>query len=364
MSIFGNRTPEIIKKWNENTWLVLDRGVFYVCKAALPEDMELYRKLVEVNNLYIARVFDVCVVNDRLCVVQEYVQGETLEEYLQEHGVQAESIVCSVALELCQGLKALHQRGIVHRDLTPKNIIVTTDGLVKIIDFGISRVEKVEASTDTEFLGTVGFAAPEQYGFKQTSARTDIYSLGVLMNYMLTLRFPNEELAGGKLQSVIMQCTKMDEADRYRNVDALMEELWVIDKVASQKKTGNTNPKESSRSTAVAIPENTKIRLDHIPGFRHDVWWHKVVAVMYYFSVGMLVLVGPFIGDFGLDGRFLIPIAFTLMYLAPVPILFNLGNWMDKFSKTAGKPRSAQILWQSLIYFACLMIAVVLILII
>lgn len=336
MSIFGNRTPEIIKQWNDSTWLVRDRENYYVCKVVLPNEIDLFKKLSEVNNPHIAKVFDVCVVNDRLCVVQEYVQGETLEEYLRVHGNLSQATVRNVALQLCEGLGTLHEKGIIHRDLTPKNIIMTDRLKVKIIDFGISRVERANASNDTEFLGTAGFAAPEQYGFRQSSPRTDIYALGVLINYMLVGAFPNEQLANGQLRPVIVKCTKMDEADRYQTTKELAKTLSMWGKDPN------------------ALPSN-------IPGFRHNVWWHKLVAFFYYAMAGMLTVSGAFIPDYGIHGRIMAPIIFTLFFLLPIPIIFNGWNWLDLFAPTSGKGKMTRLFWQMLALFACFAIGVLLV---
>ena len=344
MGFFENRTPEIIKQWNDMTWLVMDRGSFYVCKVVSFEDLELYKKLVEIDSPYIARVYDVTLVQDRLCAVQEYIQGETLEEYLQEKGPLTEQVVCDVTLELLEGLGAMHDRGIIHRDLTPKNIIVTGDDHIKVIDFGISRVEKAGASTDTEFLGTAGFAAPEQYGFRQTSPRTDIYAVGVLMNYMLTLKIPNEELVEGTLRPIIEKCTRMDEADRYQSVEALQAVLSAM----------QPNPLKQAR------PQTG----NWLPGFRHGVQWHKVVAGIYYFFALQMLLVGAAIGDFGFDGHFLIPIATALMLLAPVLILFNTGNWLQKFPLTKDHRQGTKMLWQGIFLALAWLIAIILIVIV
>lgn len=339
MSFFEDRTPETIKRWNEDTWLVMDRGTFFVCKAIKPEDLQLYKTLVEVNSPYIAHVYDVTVLEDRLSVVQEYVQGETLEEYLQEYGPLTEAEVFQIVLEVLDGLAQMHEKGIVHRDLTPKNIIMTRDKHVKVIDFGISRVEKQGASKDTEFLGTAGFAAPEQYGFRQTSPRTDIYAVGVLMNYMLTLNFPNEELATGKLRPVIQKCTKMDESDRYQTVEDVQRSLILL-----------MNPE--ARQTA------SKKKMDHpnaIPGYRYNILWVNVLASIYYVIAGLIVLGSCFIGAFSLYERIISPVVFALILLAPIPILFNYRNWLEKFPMTKGRSLGAKILWQVL---GCILIGV------
>lgn len=333
MGIFGNRTPETIKQWNEKTWLVRDRESLYVCKAVLPDEIDLYKKLSEVSSPYIAKVIDVCVVNDTLCAVQEYVKGQTLEDYLRSQGNLSQATVRSIALQLCDGLGELHKKGIIHRDLTPKNIIVMNRQRVKLIDFGISRIERENASADTEFLGTAGFAAPEQYGFQQSTARTDIYSLGVLINYMLVGTFPNEQLASGQLRPVIVKCTKMDESDRYQTTNELARTLMMWGKDPD------------------ALPSN-------VPGFRHNVWWHKLIALSYYLTAGMLTASSVFITDYGFHGRIMAPIIFTLFFLLPVPIIFNGWNWLERFALTSGKSAFTRRSWQALALFACYAIGV------
>ena len=94
-----------------------------------------------------------------------------------------------------------------------------------LIDFDAARLHKPEAAADTQILGTTGFAAPEQYGLSQSDTRTDIYSLGVLMNVMLTGQHPSQTLAEGRLGRVIGRCTQVNPEKRYRDVVHLMGEL-------------------------------------------------------------------------------------------------------------------------------------------
>ena len=107
---------------------------------------------------------------------------------------------------LIAGLGALHRCSLVHRDINANNILITTDGNVKIIDYGIVRLFDKSKSTDTVILGTPGYAAPEQFGFTQSDSRTDIYALGVLMNVMMTGRLPSEDTARGGISRIIEKC--------------------------------------------------------------------------------------------------------------------------------------------------------------
>lgn len=93
-------------------------------------------------------------------------------------------------MQLCKGLKNLHQRDIIHRDINLNNIMLTNDGVVKLVDFDTVRIFKYDQNFDTTYLGTKGFAPPEQYGFSQTDARTDIYALGMtIKNYSQNLNY-------------------------------------------------------------------------------------------------------------------------------------------------------------------------------
>ena len=110
----------------------------------------------------------------------------------------------------------------VHRDIKPENVILRGKEAV-LIDFDAARLHKPGAQADTQVLGTTGFAAPEQYGLSQSDVRTDIYSLGVLINVMLTGEHPSKKLAGGHMGRVVHRCTQVNPQKRYKDVLHLME---------------------------------------------------------------------------------------------------------------------------------------------
>ena len=117
------------------------------------------------------------------CILREYIEGVSLDQYVKGH-IMTEDIARELAIALAEAMKALHTSDpvIIHRDIKPKNIIVRDDGSVALIDFGISRVYKKEAASDTVISGTEGFAPPEQYGFMQTDLECirDVTYLGSL----------------------------------------------------------------------------------------------------------------------------------------------------------------------------------------
>ena len=120
--------------------------------------------------------------------------------------------------------RSLHSLDAVHRDIKPENVILRGSDAI-LIDFDAARLHKETHDTDTQILGTTGFAAPEQYGLSQSDLRTDIYSLGILINVMLTGEHPSRKQATGKLGRVVERCTHVNPEKRYKNVLRLMEEL-------------------------------------------------------------------------------------------------------------------------------------------
>jgi len=127
--------------------------------------------------------------NSRHYLVMEFIDGETLEQKLEAaKGPLPEALVLGWARQLCDALGYLHRQSkpIIFRDLKPANVMVTKQGQVKLIDFGIARVFSPRRTRDTQALGTPGYAPPEQYGNAQTDARADIYALGATLYHLLT----------------------------------------------------------------------------------------------------------------------------------------------------------------------------------
>ena len=181
-----------------------------------------YKQMLDLQHPNIPIIYEVASDNDCSIIIEEYIDGITIGEIL-ETGVYTSEGVRKIILELCKVLSLLHENGIIHRDIKPENIIITNYGDVKLIDFDISRIGSENADKDTVILGTTGFAAPEQYGIAQTDARSDIYSLGVLINVMLTGEHPSKRMCKGKWQRIVNKCTKINPDERFQNVNELMK---------------------------------------------------------------------------------------------------------------------------------------------
>ena len=172
---------------------------------------------------YLPRIEEVAEQDGQVAVLEEYVQGDTLT-FLLEGGVLSWPEARRVTEDVCAALWVLHSLGAVHRDVKDSNVILRGDQAV-LIDFDAARIYKDESESDTQVLGTTGFAAPEQYGIFQSDERADIFSLGVLLNIMLTGKHPSREMAAGKMGRIVRKCTMTAPEQRYQSARALMEVL-------------------------------------------------------------------------------------------------------------------------------------------
>ena len=182
---------------------------------------------------HIPRVLECYAHNDQLAVVMEYVHGETLQDYVYRNDPSFE-LARQVFPQLCDAVTELHEDfspAIIHRDLKPSNIILS-EGNLTIIDFGISREYKADATADTTHLGTRAFAPPEQFGYGQTSVRSDVYALGLILYFCLTEKIPDSavlsshfegEVIPDPLRAVIVHATRFDPEQRYASVRQLKE---------------------------------------------------------------------------------------------------------------------------------------------
>ncbi len=170
----------------------------------------------------------------RPTMVMEFVPGQTLEDRMREANAPLlEQQVVSYGIQITRVLHYLHTRQppIIYRDLKPSNIMLTPDGVLKLIDFGVARTHKRGKSKDTVAMGSAGYAPPEQYGKGQTDARSDVYALGATLLHLLTNMppIPLQTPAPGSIrrlnpsvddrtEGVIMRAMALDPNVRYRDM--------------------------------------------------------------------------------------------------------------------------------------------------
>ena len=172
--------------------------------------------------------------SDQFVVVYDYVPGKTAESLVKESGVLPEAEATRIASEVCEAAGALHELGVIHRDISPRNIVVSADG-AHLIDLGIARLRVEGAVRDTNALGTYGFAAPEQYGFEQTDARSDVYSIGCVLGYLLTGLVPkadgyqealaDEAHVSAQVRTIVQKACSFEPSSRYQSAAELSAAL-------------------------------------------------------------------------------------------------------------------------------------------
>ena len=184
--------------------------------------------LNSIDNPGLPKFFDQYRNSRMLCVVREYIEGRTLSEYSADRQLSLDEIR-KICVSLCDILDALHSHEppVIHRDIKPENIIVREDGSLSLIDFDIARIYKDGSGEDTVYLGTKGYAPPEQYGFGQTDARTDIYSFGVLLRRLVTgsIKENSNITIDQDMQRIIDRCTSFDPDDRFSSVREIKRAL-------------------------------------------------------------------------------------------------------------------------------------------
>lgn len=245
-------------------------GRLMVRRFTAPDSLRIMQKLCGIRQKNLMEVYD-CMEADGRCVcLCEYINGETVEQHIERCGAFDEEQTKGIVSQLCDALTALHGAGIIHRDVTATNVMLTYDGRVKLIDYDIARTVKENAGADTQILGTVGYASPEQFGFSQTGVRADIYACGALMNYMLTGALPNEKRYTGPLSMVIGSCIEIDEEKRYASAVEL---------------------KQSITGRKYRSPEQLGKRFRPLPGFRSKHIFPKILTTVTILVYGLLVIV-------------------------------------------------------------------------
>ena len=234
-----------------------------------------------------------------LILIEEYLPGHTLAELLQDDRVFTERDCARIAQQLCRILMDLHSRSILHRDIKPANVIIQPDGTVKLLDFSAAKIEDARQRRDTMLIGTVGFAAPEQYGFSASTPQTDLYALGVLMNMLLTGALPGERKAYGRLRPVIDRCLQMDPKNRYAGAWELHDAL-----------------KQVCIQRLPSMP----------PGFRTLRWYKMIPAALGY---GLMLFLGFASGLEYLDDPMMRVALFLTFSMPGILMVLFYANYLD-----------------------------------
>ncbi|MEA4919789.1 MAG: serine/threonine-protein kinase [Clostridiaceae bacterium] len=239
----------------------IENGRIFVLKTLSVYDIRVFRYLFENPFQGIPHINELIEDNNLLYVVEEYISGISLQEKINMEGTIEEAEAVGYVKQLCRILRPLHKSNppIVHRDIKPSNLIITMDNKLILVDFNSAKESNESQTQDTVLIGTVGYAAPEQYGFSSSKPTADIYAIGVLLNGMLTGHLPNEQIHTGKLQPIIMKCLQMDPAKRYKSIDELLRAISIKNTAfggALQKTAAWLPPGLRSKNPWVAVPSS------------------------------------------------------------------------------------------------------------
>ena len=234
---------ESMKEWfggeDGPSFLYEDGRVKAVRKTPHRSLLSIYCALMDTDCPSLPKVLSIEATAKSLTVVEEYIPGRTLQQVIDQRQGAEEEAVFALGRDICAALQAIHSMTppVIHRDIKPSNIILSDSGRYVLIDFDASRRFAEEAAEDTVLLGTFGYAAPEQYGFSQTDARSDIFSLGATMyEYRTGLPYRKNADIPGRLGDIISKCTRFDPKDRYQSAGELARALEGMESGAKKKK--------------------------------------------------------------------------------------------------------------------------------
>ena len=206
---------------------VIRRRVF--CKFGESEQIENEAAMLEkFSGVGVPALYGCLRREDGSFLFVQYIDGTTLKEYIEERGVMTEQEAVAVGIKLCRIISRLHSSDppVIHRDIKTENVMLTRQGEVVLLDFGISRIYDDSRERDTHVLGTPLTAPPEQFGYTQTDERSDVYAIGVLLNELTTGSAKlTDKIAGGRIGKIIRKCTEFEPKNRYKNAGELLEAL-------------------------------------------------------------------------------------------------------------------------------------------
>jgi beta-lactam-binding protein with PASTA domain/tRNA A-37 threonylcarbamoyl transferase component Bud32 len=266
------------------------------------------------NHPNIVSVYDTGDQGDVHYIVMEYVEGRTIRDVLRQEGPILSDRAAEIGQAVCRALAAAHQAGLVHRDIKPGNVMLTRDGEVKVMDFGIARTSTGDTLTQTAaVLGTASYLSPEQAQGSAVDARSDIYSLGCVLYEMVTGRPPftgdspvsiaykhvredavppsrvNPDVPGS-FDAVVLKSLAKNPQNRYQTADELREDLERVAQGLPPLATPVMAGAAATEMLTQQAPDGTQVMTDvppeEAPG-RKRRWWVVVLVVLLLAALGV-----------------------------------------------------------------------------
>ena len=196
----------------------------YVRKILSRYDITIYKYLINNPVPNMPKIYNIFESNNYLIVIEEYIEGRTLSEVIGEGPVEVWEAI-RIIKEVCHIVKQLHELDtpIIHRDVKPSNVIERSDGKIFLLDMNVAKWYKADEVEDTQLLGTQYYAAPEQlgYGFLASGEKSDIYAIGMLLNVLVTGKFPKEKRAPERIWNIVEKCICLEPEGRYTDEELI-----------------------------------------------------------------------------------------------------------------------------------------------
>lgn len=217
--------------------------------------------LARLNHPNIAVLYNLVQQGEEFYMAMEYVEGQTLEALMHKHGVLPPALATPIVRQALEGLAHAHRKGVLHRDIKPANLMVTPDGVVKLMDFGIAKIAGGQKMTQVNrVVGTLEYLSPEQLQGQDPSQQSDLYAMGILLYELLTGKVPFQASTDYDLMKSIVQ----DKPTPIRKLDSTISKSLEasVSKALEKKPSNRYNDAHEFNESLAAISPSQSVNLN------------------------------------------------------------------------------------------------------
>jgi len=298
------------------------------------------RAIALLSNEHIVDIYDVAFTGKRKYIVMEYIDGITLREYIRRNGQPSFEQTMDFIIQILSALQHAHEKGVVHRDIKPQNIMVQNNGRLKVTDFGIAQISDSEKGNSGVAMGTVYYISPEQASGKATTFSSDIYSVGIMLYEMATGKLPfegdtplsiammqvnnaparpskvNPQIPRG-LEQIILRALNKEPQNRFRSAKSMLRACDIIrrDKtvVFEESQTPENSAKEPASPTEKKGPEKDPeekktMKKKHSPRTLFPIILGVTTSFLFVLTVAGVILLSSLIRMTSDDNSLVVPI--------------------------------------------------------
>ncbi len=261
-----------------NLWAI---KVLSLTDGTLSDHLNEAEMLKRLNHPMLPRIADILKTRTHVYIVMDYLSGGNLLDRLEQNGPVPETDVRNWMMQVCDVLSYLHAlkpEPVIYRDLKPSNLIIDEQGNLKLVDFGTARTYRSGRDGDTVYIGTQGYAAPEQFGVNQSDGRTDLYNLGMAMLHLLTgvhpVTLPHGERAACMkthavsvgMTGIIVRCTALLPAKRFQDAKSLKTALLEMDRTRDESNSMREKMKQAPLPVVQSLSDTDEAAVSEVAG--------------------------------------------------------------------------------------------------